>query len=134
MTACTQPGCTGTIVDGYCDVCGSPGAPVDAATRHAALAPRRPLRRPPGRPAPVAAALGVANGARCTQPGCTGTIVDGYCDVCGTPAARDGCRAPPSPMAAALSQVTQPSMPVARRRPSPGPPAGSARPHSARSG
>ena len=27
--ACTQPGCTGTIQDGYCDVCGSPaGAPV----------------------------------------------------------------------------------------------------------
>ncbi|QTE30836.1 serine/threonine-protein kinase [Pengzhenrongella sicca] len=23
--ACSQPGCTGTIVDGYCDVCGSPG-------------------------------------------------------------------------------------------------------------
>src|SRR5215207_4501630 len=23
-TACTQPGCTGTIVDGYCDLCGSP--------------------------------------------------------------------------------------------------------------
>jgi serine/threonine-protein kinase PknG len=22
---CTQPGCTGSIVDGYCDVCGSPG-------------------------------------------------------------------------------------------------------------
>ena len=22
----------------------------------------------------------------CTQPGCTGTIQDGYCDVCGTPA------------------------------------------------
>ena len=22
--ACTQPGCTGTILDGYCDVCGSP--------------------------------------------------------------------------------------------------------------
>ena len=22
MTACTQPGCIGTIVDGYCDVCG----------------------------------------------------------------------------------------------------------------
>jgi hypothetical protein len=28
MTACTQPGCSGAIVDGYCDVCGSPaGAP-----------------------------------------------------------------------------------------------------------
>ena len=24
--------------------------------------------------------------APCTQPGCTGTIVDGYCDVCGSPA------------------------------------------------
>ena len=24
--ACTQPGCTGTILDGYCDVCGSPAA------------------------------------------------------------------------------------------------------------
>ena len=24
MTACTQPGCTGRIVDGYCDVCGGP--------------------------------------------------------------------------------------------------------------
>ena len=23
---CTQPGCTGAILDGYCDVCGSPGA------------------------------------------------------------------------------------------------------------
>ena len=27
---------------------------------------------------------------RCTQPGCTGTILDGYCDVCGTPAAVSG--------------------------------------------
>jgi serine/threonine-protein kinase PknG len=29
--ACTQPGCTGTIVDGYCDVCGSP-APAGAVS------------------------------------------------------------------------------------------------------
>jgi serine/threonine-protein kinase PknG len=30
--ACTQPGCTGHIEDGYCDVCGSPaGAPVGTA-------------------------------------------------------------------------------------------------------
>jgi len=30
--ACTQPGCTGTILDGYCDVCGSPegSAPLTA--------------------------------------------------------------------------------------------------------
>jgi serine/threonine-protein kinase PknG len=26
------------------------------------------------------------DGSKCQQPGCTGTIVDGYCDVCGTPA------------------------------------------------
>ena len=25
--ACTQPGCTGTIQDGYCEICGSPGGP-----------------------------------------------------------------------------------------------------------
>src|SRR5688572_26823644 len=24
MPACTQPGCTGRIIDGYCDVCGGP--------------------------------------------------------------------------------------------------------------
>jgi serine/threonine-protein kinase PknG len=69
---CTQPGCTGTIVDGYCDVCGSPGpadtSPVDSAA--------------PG-PNDVASD---SDGAPCTQPGCTGTIVDGYCDVCGSPA------------------------------------------------
>ncbi len=27
MTACTRPGCTGTIEDGYCDVCGLAAAP-----------------------------------------------------------------------------------------------------------
>jgi serine/threonine-protein kinase PknG len=75
MTRCTQPGCTGTIVDGYCDVCGSPGpvstspaAPSESRAQQAATTPH-------------------SSGARCTQPGCTGTIVDGYCDVCGTPAA-----------------------------------------------
>ncbi|MBP6996899.1 MAG: protein kinase [Phycicoccus sp.] len=58
---CQQPGCSGTIVDGYCDVCGMPsGAAASAA------------------PAP-------AEGARCQQPGCTGSIVDGFCDVCGMP-------------------------------------------------
>ncbi|MGI3785339.1 MAG: tetratricopeptide repeat protein, partial [Janthinobacterium lividum] len=71
---CTQPGCTGTIVDGYCDVCGSP-APA-AASEGATSTPVRTT----GPPAAVTA-------GRCTQPGCDGTFVDGYCDVCGTPAA-----------------------------------------------
>ena len=57
--ACTQPGCTGHVVDGYCDVCGMPGSAAEAGTA-------------------------AASGA-CQQPGCTGTVFDGYCDVCGTP-------------------------------------------------
>ncbi|HEX6760355.1 MAG TPA: tetratricopeptide repeat protein [Propionibacteriaceae bacterium] len=74
MTRCTQPGCTGTIVDGYCDVCGSPG-PVSTS-------PAAPSESRAQQPATTPD----SSGARCTQPGCTGTIVDGYCDVCGSPA------------------------------------------------
>jgi serine/threonine-protein kinase PknG len=65
--ACTEPGCTGSIVDGYCDVCGTPGG--------ASAAPASAVSTPTS---------GSASGA-CQQPGCSGTIVDGYCDVCGTP-------------------------------------------------
>jgi serine/threonine-protein kinase PknG len=76
--ACTQPGCTGSIQDGYCDVCGSPASA--AATS----------------PSPSAGA--------CTQPGCTGTFVDGYCDVCGTPAPSGAVS--PSAIAGAPSVIT----------------------------
>ena len=93
MTACTQPGCTGTIVDDYCDVCGSPaGAPPFIPAGAAASAPSAALAGGPGLtagrqrpgfpPAPRNGGLMTA----CTQPGCTGTIVDDYCDVCGSPA------------------------------------------------
>ena len=74
MTRCTQPGCPGTIVDGYCDVCGSP-APVSTSPEAS------------GTGTAQAAATPNSSSTRCTQPGCTGTIVDGYCDVCGSPAA-----------------------------------------------
>ncbi|WP_225878029.1 serine/threonine-protein kinase [Spongiactinospora rosea] len=48
MSACTQPGCTGTMEDGYCDTCGMPPAAAppqerSAGGRHAA---------PPGGPPP----------------------------------------------------------------------------------
>ena len=72
---CTQPGCPGTIVDGYCHVCGSPG-PAEGSAVPSTVASGT-----------AAAATAGVEGAPCTQPGCTGTIVDGYCDVCGTPAA-----------------------------------------------
>jgi hypothetical protein len=92
MTACTQPGCTGTIVDNYCDVCGSPaGAPPfipagEAAPAESAAPADRPgltagRQRPGVPPAPRNGRLMTA----CMQPGCTGTIVDDYCDVCGSP-------------------------------------------------
>lgn len=65
---CRQPGCTGTIIDGYCDVCGMPG-----------VAPAQVGRAQPGiRPSTRAT-------GPCRQPGCGGRIIDGYCDVCGSP-------------------------------------------------
>ncbi len=73
---CTQPGCSGTIVDGYCDVCGTPGA-TGATTTPATSTP-----------APATA------GEACTQPGCSGRVVDGYCDVCGTPSAKPAASGP----------------------------------------
>ncbi|WP_024936597.1 serine/threonine-protein kinase [Actinomadura welshii] len=75
MSQCAQPGCGGTIADGYCDVCGNP--PASAAPGPApAAAPSVPAPRPP------------AEGPeKCRQAGCTGTIMDGYCDVCGSPPA-----------------------------------------------
>ena len=46
MTACTQPGCTGRIVDGYCDVCGSPAgaAPLLPAESAASVGVTRSCR------------------------------------------------------------------------------------------
>jgi hypothetical protein len=50
MTACAQPGCTGMIVDDYCDVCGSPAGaapfiPAAAAARQPKLGEQeRPIQ------------------------------------------------------------------------------------------
>lgn len=66
MSACAQPGCAGRIVDGYCDVCGSPGA----GGSHSPVTP---------------AGVESTGSGGCATPGCAGSIVDGYCDVCGAP-------------------------------------------------
>ena len=158
---CPQPGCPGTIEDGYCNVCGlPPGSGADAASSAAAATPQQSAgaqqlshaqqtsNRQPGQPQlpdplqqaaqalsgpagsiasvlglswaealersgqrsplnqqPAASrtamtpppsnpprqvphqssdGMGVASGP-CPQPGCSGTIVDGYCNVCGRP-------------------------------------------------
>jgi serine/threonine-protein kinase PknG len=78
MSTCTQPGCTGTVVDGYCDLCGMAPEPRAAGVPAAA------------RPAPPVPAAAPADGAACRQPGCTGHLLDGYCDVCGTPGGDTG--------------------------------------------
>jgi len=83
---CRQPGCTGTIVDGYCDVCGMPG---NAATMPVGRG--TPGRRPSATPS-----------GPCRQPGCSGSIVDGYCDTCGMP--------PESAVAPSVSSVTKASV------------------------
>ncbi|MEI2827177.1 MAG: tetratricopeptide repeat protein [Dermatophilaceae bacterium] len=85
---CAQPGCTGSILDGYCDVCGSPGgAAVPTAQRPASSgfappAPPAPAVAPKVQPAPPSQ----ADGRRCTQPTCSGTYLDGYCTICGSAA------------------------------------------------
>jgi hypothetical protein len=114
MTACTQPGCTGRIVDCYCDVCGSPGDAepfIPAAASASAvtgggpglMAVRR-ISESATRPQ-VAAQI-----AACAQPGCIGTIMDGYCDVCGSPASA----APESAASASPTLVDEPGITAVR--------------------
>lgn len=77
MIRCTQPGCTGTVEDGYCVQCGMA----------------------PGLSGPSASAASAPAG-RCTQPGCAYTVEDGYCTTCGmapAPAAKPAAPAPEAP-------------------------------------
>ncbi|WP_245717238.1 serine/threonine-protein kinase [Nocardia jejuensis] len=67
---CTEPGCTGTIDQGYCTVCGTAPAP-------------GPTASPPGQPGPARGGPTPA-ATTCAEPGCDGAITDGYCDTCGT--------------------------------------------------
>ncbi len=109
---CLQPGCTGSIVDGYCDVCGmpSPGgshsaaaASVAPATPNVSVPPRLAPHSAPGRGVSQPPPAKVPTG-RCRMPGCTGSIIDGYCDVCGSPAgATEASSAPRSPSTGATS-------------------------------
>ncbi|WP_433527176.1 tetratricopeptide repeat protein [Nocardia pseudovaccinii] len=64
---CNEPGCGGTIEDGYCAVCGT--APAEATTVSAEI------------PIPHEVS---SEALACAEPGCTGTIAGGYCDACGT--------------------------------------------------
>lgn len=90
---CQQPGCAGTVVDGYCDVCGmAPAVGTTVATAPQGLDHRK----------------AAADGAACTQPGCSGHILDGYCDVCGSPASTSAA-VEPDPVSTAASSGTSAS-------------------------
>ena len=87
--ACSQPGCPGHLLDGYCDVCGSPGPPGSAT-------PTPPAEVPgddgSGLPPAVQQQIRsrIPDGTACRQPGCAGQLMDGYCDVCGASGEFDG--------------------------------------------
>ncbi|GAA5150655.1 serine/threonine-protein kinase [Nocardioides marinquilinus] len=94
---CTQPGCAGTIADGYCDTCGMAPSPAAASAAPAGVGDAPTSKRTAGPAAPVAAARAAApNGTPCGQPGCGGTAADGYCDTCGM-AVTTGAAAGPGP-------------------------------------
>jgi serine/threonine-protein kinase PknG len=59
---------------------------------------------------------------KCTQPGCTGTIVDGYCDVCGSPGPAEGS-AVPSTVASGNAATATAGVAMAHLAPSPAAPA-----------
>ncbi|WP_432557983.1 tetratricopeptide repeat protein [Granulicoccus sp. GXG6511] len=105
---CAQPGCSGAIADGYCDICGMPAgampagggasaaAPASTPPATAARAQQTVHARPGSRPAS-------ASTGRCPMPGCGGEIRDGYCDICGSP---PDAAAPPEDADAGAAALT----------------------------
>ncbi len=92
MSACAEPGCSGSIDDlGYCDTCGTKAGPAAAA---------------PAAPAPAPAAAVAGRG--CGEPGCGGSLGPmGYCDTCGTKGTPAAAAAPtPAPAAAGTGHVS----------------------------
>lgn len=99
---CTTPGCTGSIVDGYCDVCGAPGSggatspgmvaqvSPSAATPSSAATPTPGAAPNPGRAIPMGTgrAPGAATPLPTSRPAsaATSTVPNG------TPCTQPGCR------------------------------------------
>jgi hypothetical protein len=125
MTACTQPGCTGRIVDGYCDFCGSPAgaAPfVPAGSAASSASADEAGLTAVGRGSGVPLRPNNPHMLACTQQGCTGLIVDGYCDVCGSPAGAAPF-VPPAASATSPAPANEPGLTAvpASTPPAPGP-------------
>ncbi|HIT75405.1 MAG TPA: protein kinase [Candidatus Avipropionibacterium avicola] len=111
MNGCGTPGCTGSIVDGYCDVCGSPGTGgtsspgMVAQAQAAAPSTATPPPPPPGPGASVpppgprtagspasAIPLGAGPAGRlATPPPRPATSAGGQAIANGTPCSQPGC-------------------------------------------
>jgi polyisoprenyl-teichoic acid--peptidoglycan teichoic acid transferase len=119
---CTQSDCPGTIVDGYCDVCGSPAAATVEPTTPTKLAqPSDAQTTAPTKPVPAKGHPDSFD-APCTQSDCPGTIVDGYCDVCGSPAAatvEPATLTKPAQTSDALTAFTTPASPASAQAAAP---------------
>jgi serine/threonine-protein kinase PknG len=109
---CTRPGCTGTLEDGYCNLCGL-AAPKTATGSTAAGSAPHPGASAAGS-APQASATGDPAHGPCTRPGCTGTLEDGYCNECGLAAPKNTTGASvsnPAPQSTGPTPASQASTP-----------------------
>ncbi|MEO9153469.1 MAG: tetratricopeptide repeat protein [Lapillicoccus sp.] len=115
--ACTQPGCPGHLLDGYCDVCGTPGAggtetalpDVGASTVGGddGDSDDDGSGLPPAVQQQISSS--VPNGTACTQPGCQGHVLDGFCDLCGTSAESPTPAAAPAGLDSSASTMSRAS-------------------------
>ncbi|MFE6923389.1 tetratricopeptide repeat protein [Nocardia sp. NPDC057663] len=104
---CSEPGCGGAVEDGYCAVCGTapvasapPPSPAPAA--NGGRSSRTTAQPRNGTPAP---APGV-----CAEPGCGGTIADGYCETCGTAPTATAVYSPSAPTVSATGRTSSRSV------------------------
>ncbi|MEV0336190.1 tetratricopeptide repeat protein [Nocardia sp. NPDC050717] len=105
---CSEPGCGGAVEDGYCAVCGTapvaaPPAPTVApAGGRSARTTAQPRNGAPPPPPPVP--------GMCAEPGCGGTIVDGYCETCGTAPTATTTYSPSAPTVSASGRTSSRSV------------------------
>ncbi|MFD6390872.1 tetratricopeptide repeat protein [Nocardia sp. NPDC060259] len=104
---CSEPGCGGAVEDGYCAVCGT--APVASAP------PPSPAHASNGGRSSRTTAL-PRNGTPpptpgvCAEPGCGGTIADGYCETCGTAPTATAVYSPSAPTVSASGRTSSRSV------------------------
>ncbi|MET9215083.1 MULTISPECIES: tetratricopeptide repeat protein [unclassified Nocardia] len=106
---CSEPGCGGAVEDGYCVLCGT--APVASAPPPSAVSPSAAGRssRTTAQPRNGATPPPVTPGA-CAEPDCGGTIVDGYCDTCGTAPTATPVYSPSAPTVSASGRTSSRSV------------------------